>query len=171
MALPARREGEMTRRNSDRLASASILKFPQNREFNREFLRIRGFCGLTASISPVISKPLRQIPSARANTGIFFRDFNMLEANSLRWVEQGIFCMEQGNFPQEQGIFFASSESKLGGFIHGNDRPASAMVGPIRGERLREHTSRSFEPARACRRHDGGARACGLRAPRGRRAP
>jgi hypothetical protein len=53
-----------------------ILKFPENREFNREFLRIRGHFGLPGAIS-------------RSH-------FNALQANSLRPKEQGIFSREQG---------------------------------------------------------------------------
>jgi hypothetical protein len=84
--------------------SASILKFPENREFNREFF---GFA------------PDSALPNAKSG-----RDFNALQANSLRSAktgdliaismrcrpnslipkEQGIFSQEQGIFGREQGI-------------------------------------------------------------------
>src|SRR5260370_124126 len=53
-----------------------IVKFPENREINREFLRIRGHFGLPGAISRSY--------------------FNALQANSLRPKEQGIFSREQG---------------------------------------------------------------------------
>ena len=62
-------------------ALRKILKFPENREFNREFF---GFSADSA---------------LRSN-------FNALRPNSLRAPEQGIFSPEQGIFRTEQGIRF-----------------------------------------------------------------
>jgi hypothetical protein len=71
-----------------------ILKFPENREINREFLRIRGKNGVFG----------RFRVNSRSN-------FSALQANSLSQKEQGIFLQEQGIFPMEQGIFGRSRES------------------------------------------------------------
>jgi hypothetical protein len=56
--------------------------------------------------SVVISMRCRQIPCYPQERE-FVRNFNALQANSLRWAEQGIFSREQGIFLPEQGIFRA----------------------------------------------------------------
>ncbi|MFZ0096417.1 MAG: hypothetical protein WAK97_21060 [Pseudolabrys sp.] len=67
----------------------SILKFPANREKNREFRQIRPLCEILKANTRTISKAFSQIPYA---------------------TEQGIISAEQRILAQEQGISPAKTE-------------------------------------------------------------
>ena len=67
----------------------SILKFPANREKNREFRQIRPLCEILKADTRANSKVSSEIPYA---------------------TEQGIISAEQGILVQEQGIFPVKSE-------------------------------------------------------------
>jgi len=61
----------------------SALKFPANREKNREFRRIRTFGAILEAGQPIYSEAYSKIPYS---------------------TEQGIFVKKQGICKQEQGI-------------------------------------------------------------------
>jgi hypothetical protein len=69
------------------------LKFPENREFNREFFRMRPFWAFFASNRSDKSRGLHR--------------------NSLRPKEQGIFSTDQGIHSLEQGIHLCRSVSSI----------------------------------------------------------
>jgi hypothetical protein len=77
--------------------SALILKFPQNREFNREFFRIRGFFGPYGGNSSCHFNALSGNSMRCTKTADFCRNFSALQPNSLMWTEQGIFSPRTGN--------------------------------------------------------------------------
>jgi hypothetical protein len=85
------------------------LKFPENREFNREFLRIRWFFGLAGANSLSHFNALSENSLSARENQEFVRNFNRLHGNSLFLKEQGIFRKEQGIFSMEQGISISRS--------------------------------------------------------------
>ena len=86
--------------------SALILKFPENREFNREFSGFSAESDLPGVNSRSHFNGLQVNSLIFAKVGRFGSKVNALQANSLSWAEQGIFSTEQGIYPSEQGIRF-----------------------------------------------------------------
>jgi hypothetical protein len=78
-------------------------KFPENRNLTGNFENFRLIPRFQSPIPAVISIRYWQIPCYSQNRK-FPRNFNALQANSLRRKEQGIFRQEQGIFSREQGI-------------------------------------------------------------------
>jgi hypothetical protein len=72
----------------------STVKFPANREKNREFYKIAASGAPETLNSAAVAGLPMQIPYS---------------------TKQGIISAEQGILPQEQGFFFAKSKTSLGG--------------------------------------------------------
>jgi hypothetical protein len=70
-------------------ADISTVKFPANREINREFRQIRPLGAILKADAPANSVACSEIPYV---------------------TKQGIFAKEQGILVQEQGIFPVKSE-------------------------------------------------------------
>ena len=84
------RDGKRRKMVADAVAlePVSTLKFPANREKNREYFNFGTASRIRRRFSPIISGLLSQIPYSS---------------------EQGVSEQEQGNFGGEQGIFSANS--------------------------------------------------------------
>jgi hypothetical protein len=123
-----------------------MLKFPENREFNREFLRIRGHSGL---------------PGAN-----FISYFNGLSANSLLCAKPGFLSQFQcvagkfpvpertGNFSRGTGNFFRRTGNS------GNSLTLIGFMETIYGAGRQGERAHAVEPC-----HPGMAPSTDLRLP------